>query len=79
MKKLVVILMLITFSLMGMIFTMSTPVNAAEGDDEIEILKNMIKELESKREAEVKELKKRINERETLAIRAILRDELITP
>ena len=61
MKKLVVILTLITFSLMGMIFAVSAPVNAGGGDDEIEILRNMIKELEQKREAEVKELKKRIN------------------
>ena len=61
MKKLVVILTLVTFSLMGMIFAVSAPVNAGGGDDEIEILRNMIKELERKREAEVKELKKRIN------------------
>ena len=61
MKKMLAIFTFLTFSFMGIIFGASVPANAGGGDDEIEILKNMIKELEQKRAAEIKELKKRIN------------------
>ncbi len=59
MKKLI-ISFLITFLTVGLIFAGVSPVSAGDKDEEIEMLKKMVEEIERKRAVEIEELRNRI-------------------
>ncbi len=62
MKKSILISVLVLFFVAGTIFGGVNPVNAGGNDDEIEALKEMLQEIERKRDAEIRELRIRIGE-----------------